>query len=230
MPGMITTVIFDLDDTLFDEVDFCRSGFQAVAQHVATLSDGRSADAVFDAIWACFSAGPRGTTFDAALDRLGIPAEVGLIDRLVRIYRTHTPTLTLPPESRGILEELQDRYALALLTDGYLPTQRLKVQALGIERYFKAIVYTEELGREHWKPSPLGFQRLLETLNAPPAEAVYVADNEAKDFIAPNRLGVLTIQLLRQNGLHREPASSPDAAPKRTIDRIGGLARILTEY
>jgi len=227
---MITTVIFDLDDTLYDEIDFCRSGFRAAAEHIATLSDAHGADAVFDMIWACFTAGNRGSTFDVALAELGIPGDSSLIHRLVEVYRTHIPTLTLPPESRRVLEELKNRYTLALLTDGYLPTQRLKVQALGIESYFKAIVYTEELGREHWKPSPLGFQRLLATLGIRPAQATYIADNETKDFIAPNRLGLLTIQVLRPHGLHRQTVVLPDSAPKHRIDKIGNLAKILTEY
>jgi putative hydrolase of the HAD superfamily len=227
---MITTVIFDLDDTLFDEIDFCRSGFRAAAEYILTLSDEYSADAVFELIWRCFITGDCGSTFDLALAELGIPCEPPLIHKLVEVYRTHMPTLTLPPESHAVLEELKDRYALALLTDGFLPTQRLKVQALGIEHYFKAVMYTEELGREHWKPSPLGFQRLLEALAARPEQAVYVADNETKDFIAPNRLGLLTIQVLRPSGLYRQPSPLPDAAPKRKIDRIGNLAKVLAEH
>lgn len=227
---MITTVIFDLDDTLFDEIDFCRSGFRAAAEHIATLSDAYSPEAVFDVIWTCFVRGDCGSTFDVALAELGIPVEPPLIHKLVELYRTHPPTLTLPGESRDTLEQLKDEYTLGLLTDGFLPTQRLKVQALGIEHYFKAIMYTEELGREHWKPSPLGFQRLLETLDARPEQSVYVADNETKDFIAPNRLGLLTVQVLRPSGLYREPSPLPDAAPKRKIDKIGNLAKILAEY
>lgn len=227
---MITTVIFDLDDTLFDEIDFCRSGFRAAAQYIATLSDARCADAVFEVIWRCFITGDRGSTFNLALAELGIPCEPPLIHKLVELYRTHMPTLTLPPESRDILEELKDRYTLGLLTDGFLPTQRLKVQALGIEHYFKAIMYTEELGREHWKPSPLGFQRLLEALSARPEQAVYVADNETKDFIAPNRLGLLTIQLLHPCGLYRQPSPLPEASPKRKIGNLGILEKVLAEY
>ena len=34
---MITTVVFDLDDTLYDEVEYCRSGFEAVAEFLANL-------------------------------------------------------------------------------------------------------------------------------------------------------------------------------------------------
>ncbi len=225
---MITTVIFDLDDTLFDEIDFCRSGFRAAARHLAALSDTRTPDDVFAVIWRCFVTGNRGSTFNFALTELGIPWDTAVIHKLVEIYRTHAPTLSLPEESRATLDELKDKYTLALLTDGYLPTQRLKVQALGIEHYFKAIVYTEELGREYWKPSPRGFEMLIEMLAARPHEMVYVADNEAKDFIAPNRLGMPTIQLLRPRGLYREPAGAPEAAAKVKIDRLGRLPEALS--
>jgi len=227
---MITTVIFDLDDTLYDEIDFCRSGFRAVARSVAALSDYCPEDRVFDAIWQCFINGNRRSTFDRALANLGIGFDPSLIARLVEIYRTHVPTLTLPPETRRTLNELQSRHALGLLTDGYLPTQRLKVQALGIEHYFKAILYTEELGREYWKPSPLGFEKLLQRLSARPEETAYVADNETKDFIAPNQLGMFTVQLTRPSGLYREPTARPEAAPRVKIDRIDKLAKVLAAF
>ncbi len=139
---MITTVIFDLDDTLYDEIDFCRSGFRAATQHIAQLSDAHAADEVFAVLWKCFITGDCGSTFNLALAELRLPDEGPLLGRLVEIYRTHTPTLTLPPESRAVLDDLKGRYTLGLLTDGFLPTQRLKVQALDIEHYFKAIMYT----------------------------------------------------------------------------------------
>jgi putative hydrolase of the HAD superfamily len=227
---MITTVVFDLDDTLFDEIDFCRSGFHAAAQHIATLSDRYSPDDVFRVLWDCFLTGDRSSTFNAALAKLGIPCDSTAIRTLVEIYRTHPPTLTLPPESRATLDELKDRYTLALLTDGFLPTQQLKVQALGIDHYFRAIVYTEELGRECWKPSPRGFEKLIETLRTRPEQMVYVADNETKDFIAPNRLGLLTVQVLRPSGLHRQPSPLPEAPAKLRIDRIDRLPGLLAEF
>jgi len=230
---MITTVVFDLDDTLYDEIDFCRSGFRAGAQFIATLSDKHTPDDILATIWDCFITGDHDSTFDAALRRLGIPYDLNIIGKLVEIYRTHTPTLTLPAESRATLDALTDKYTLGLLTDGYMPTQRLKVQALGIEHYFTAIVYTEELGREFWKPSPRGFEKLIELLHARPEQMAYIADNETKDFIAPNQLGMLTIQLLRPRGLYGQVSNPspphPHAAPKLRIDRIGKLVDLLAQ-
>ncbi|MCU0913409.1 MAG: HAD family hydrolase [Planctomycetes bacterium] len=224
---MITTVIFDLDDTLYDELDFCRSGFRAAARHISNLSDAPDAEAVSAVLWQCFITGDCGSTFNAALTELGIPYDDHLIGALVEIYRTHLPTLTLPPESRAVLDDLKSRYTLGLLTDGFLPTQRLKVQALGIEHDFQAIVYTEELGREFWKPSPRGFEVLLQRLQARPEETAYIADNETKDFIAPNRLGMATVQVRRPGGLYRQPSPLPEAAPRLKIDEIAALVGVL---
>jgi putative hydrolase of the HAD superfamily len=166
-------------------------------------------------------------TFNAALPELGIPANDDLIGTLVDIYRTRTPRLTLPPESRAVLEGLRDKCTLGLLTDGFVPTQRLKVQALGIEHYLKAIVYTKELGQNVWKPSLRGCEKLLDMLPPPPEQAVYVADNGSKDFIAPNRLDLLRVQLRRPRGLYRQPSPLPDAAPRVRIEGMGDLPLVL---
>jgi len=114
-----------------------------------------------------------------------------------------------------------------LITDGFLPGQKLKVRALGIEKYFKCIVYTEELGREFWKPSPRGFETILEKLKEKAEMCVYVADNEKKDFIAPNKLGIRTIQLIRPVRLHTKESPNSDGKAEFVIKKITELAGLL---
>ncbi|MGD8786664.1 MAG: HAD family hydrolase, partial [Phycisphaerales bacterium] len=194
---MITTVVFDLDDTLYDEVDYCKSGFAAVAEYLANQPDAPCAERIYTTLWEQFTAGNHKTTFNAALDKLGIDYDEKLIGKLIEIYRNHNPKISLPQDSRNVLCELKTKYTLALLTDGFLPGQELKVKALGIEQYFQCIIYTEQLGRECWKPSPAGFEKIMQDLQTRAENMVYVADNEKKDFIAPNKLGFSTIQLIR---------------------------------
>lgn len=226
---MITAVVFDLDDTLYDEVDYCRSGFAAVAEHLADLRGSPPADRIFTALWEQFSAGNRTRTFNTALDELGIPFDDRLIRRLVDVYRNHVPAITLPEDSRTVLDELKTKCRLALLTDGFLPAQQLKVQALGIEGYFASIVYTEQLGREYWKPSPVGFERIMHDLGVRGENAVYVADNEKKDFIAPNKLGFSTIRLIRPGGIHGATGDEPGARARQEISRIEQLPSLIEQ-
>jgi len=224
---MITAVVFDLDDTLYDEIEYCKSGFATIAEFLANLPKLPPAEHIFAALWGQFNAGNRTRTFNAALDELYVSYDDELILELVNVYRNHVPRITLPQDSKDVLYELSTKYKLAMLTDGFLPAQKLKVQALGIEKYFQSIVYTEQLGRECWKPSPLGFEEILQILNAKPESTVYVADNENKDFIAPNKLGFVTVQLIRPARIHTSISQEPGAAARHVIHQISQLPAFL---
>ncbi len=224
---MINTIIFDLDDTLYDEIDYCKSGFAAVADFLHNANPSVSKQSYFDELWNQFQKKNRTRTFNTALESLNLPCDEDLIRQLVRIYRDHRPNITLPADSRTILEQLQGSYTLALLTDGFLPAQKLKVEALDVAPFFSSIIYTEELGRDCWKPSPAGFEKILDELHIPAEQAVYVADNAAKDFIAPNHLGMTTIQITRPNRIHTDRPSGAENAPNHTITALEQLAPLL---
>ena len=227
---MIKTVVFDLDDTLYDEIEYCKSGFSAVAKVLANRPDGPSAEQIYNILWEQFSAGNRTKTFNAALDELKISYDDKLIVEMVEVYRNHIPDIKLPQDSREILCLLSKKYTLGLLTDGFLPAQKLKVQALGIEKYFKCIIYTEELGRDCWKPSPAGFIKIMDNLDIKPENTVYIADNEKKDFIAPNQLGILTIQLIRPARIQTFVNRESEASAQEKIDQISRLPALLEEF
>jgi putative hydrolase of the HAD superfamily len=93
-----------------------------------------------------------------------------------------------------LLDELHRSCKLGLLTDGYIDVQRRKVNALGIRHYFDTIIYSDEWGRDAWKPSLRPFRAVLERLSVPPENAVYVADNPLKDFLGANQIGMATIR------------------------------------
>ncbi|MCK5225440.1 MAG: HAD family hydrolase [Planctomycetes bacterium] len=258
---MITIVIFDLDDTLYEEIDYCKSGFAAVAEFIVNEADKKTVipaqaeiqksnssvdsrsfdfaqdrlcgndikkiEHIFDCLWQQFSSGNHTQTFNAALKELGINYDDKFIAELIKVYRNHIPKITLPTESRDVLEKLSEKYTLAMLTDGFLPAQQLKVKALGIEKYFKCIIYTEQLGRENWKPSPAGFEKIMADLDAKAENMVYVADNEQKDFIAPNKLGFATVKLIRQSGIHKTTPIKPSDAAQYTIAQISQLPALI---
>jgi putative hydrolase of the HAD superfamily len=223
---VIKCVTFDMDDTLYDEIDYYKSGFTAVAGRVGS-DFGLKSRIVFDCLWQIFNAGNHKTTFDAAAEKLGITFDAEYIKKLVNVLRNHTPDITLPLQSREVLAELKGRYKLGLITDGYLPAQELKAKALGLEEFFDCIVYTEKLGRECWKPSPVGFEKLLAELGAVANQCVYIGDNLKKDFIAPNKMGFNTVRIIRKNRIHNSPAPYDEAHAHYEIDSITKLPDLL---
>lgn len=223
---MIKCVAFDMDDTLYDELDYYKSGLTAVSSAIA--GDNELDDRiVFETIWRVFMQGNHKTTFNETFDILAIAYDSDDIKKLVDVLRCHPPQITLPVDSRALLEELKESYKLALVTDGFLPAQKLKVQALEIEKYFDCTVFTEELGREFWKPSTVAFEKMLKELALRPEQCVYVGDNLTKDFIAPNKLGFRSIQLARPNGLHTSPAPEELAKAHYRIESLSELPKLL---
>jgi putative hydrolase of the HAD superfamily len=214
-------VVFDLDDTLYLERDFVRSGFAAVD---AWLAAHHGVNEFQAHAWELFLAGRRGDVFDQTLPMIGVEPRPELIRRLIEVYREHTPQIRLEPAAPDLLAALDGRCRLALLTDGYHDTQRRKIAALGLDAWCDPVVCTDRWGRAHWKPSPRGFLHIQEALEAAPERCIYVADNPAKDFRAPKALGWRTLRVRHPQGEH---ARGDAASPRDQADRtVAGLAEV----
>lgn len=187
-------VIFDLDDTLYSEIEFVRSGFREAAHYLAAEFAGNEG-ALFGRMCEILEAEGRGRVFDTLLNEMGLYSEAR-VRLLVMLYRSHRPAISLYPSAVRLIAGLREMGALlGLVTDGMASVQRNKIRALGVERVFEAIVCTDELGRDCWKPSVIPFRIALELLDVAPGEAVYVGDDPSKDFTGPNSLGMMTIQV-----------------------------------
>jgi len=225
-----TALVFDLDDTLYAEREFVLSGFAAVdrwlQQKHGIMGFGSAAGGVFHS-------GLRGRTFDEALGKLGICDVAGLVPELVEIYRGHKPQLTLFADAQWAIERFRGHCKLGLITDGYAETQRNKVAALGIGGMFDCVIYTDDLGRQNWKPSPVAFHAMMERLGVTGEECIYVGDNPTKDFLAPNGLGWLTVMISREGGEYAQvakEAAMPNYKAKRVISSLCELDELLEKY
>lgn len=205
---MIRGLVFDLDDTLFDECEYVQSGFS----HVARLLGESEAEASAIEAWltATFESGVRGDTFERLLREFPAFADRTTIDALVQGYRAHPPRISLASGMDTLLDALQRRGTrLGLLTDGPVESQTAKVAALSLDRWFEPIVITGRLGPGFAKPALAGFESIARRWAFAPSELAYVGDNPEKDFVGPRRLGWRTIRLLRPGQLRfaQRPAS-----------------------
>ena len=208
-------VVVDVDDTLYLERDYVASGFRAVGKAIGSPPFG-------DACQALFEEGVRGDTFSQAARRVGIGATPELVARCVALYRAHAPTITLLADAAAFLDRWQGAAYLGVVTDGPAASQRAKVHALGLDRRIDRIVVTDELGPGRSKPHSEAFELLQAAAGAASTDCAYVADNPAKDFIAPAALGWRTVRVRRPGGLHAAVASGPDVAVE--VDTLDGLA------
>ena len=119
-------IAFDLDDTLYQEIDFVMSGYRAVSRFVEKEYDYADAFAVLSEAYRKHL-----NPFDALA--LALKPTAIDIDRLVDIYRNHMPEISLSRATEITLQYLQGEDAiLCLITDGRSTTQRNKIEALGL--------------------------------------------------------------------------------------------------
>jgi putative hydrolase of the HAD superfamily len=200
-------VVLDIDDTLYLERDYVRSGFSAVD---AWARNELGVDGLGERAWAAFESGVRRTIFDEALAGVGVDGAPNLVPRLVEVYRSHVPTIEMLADARDWLDGLAPHIAVAVVTDGPLASQQAKAEALVIARWADLVVFTESLGPGQGKPHPAAFEHLERELGVSGDRCAYVADNPAKDFVAPHRLGWRTVRVRRPGGLHAEVPSGED--------------------
>jgi putative hydrolase of the HAD superfamily len=180
-------VVFDLDDTLYYEIDYVRSAFMAIAAEMASEKE-LELDDVFNEMLKFYLA--KKNAFKECIDKYKLTHKVGYF---LDLYRNHIPKIELTSDRKLLLDSLQSvSIKMGLLTDGRTVQQGNKIKALGIAAYFNNIIISEEFGSE--KPNPNNFSFFKEQHGE--ARYYYIGDNTSKDFVAANGLGWTTICLL----------------------------------
>jgi len=218
----IRCVVFDLDDTLYLERGYVKSGFNAAGRY---LEDRCGLQGFASVAWREFEMGSRGDIFNRAFSMLGCEVEDSLIRDLVEVYRTHKPLISLEDDARDCLEGMVGAIALALISDGPMASQRAKVDALEIDRWIPITILTADLGPGMGKPHPRAFEMVEKQTGCSGRNCVYVADNPAKDFQGPRKLGWRTVRCRRPQGLHAEVVD--DGPMDWSVPNLSGLPKIL---
>lgn len=204
-------VCFDLDDTLYKEIDFVKSAFGEIA---ACEGHPEWVDLMMQ--W----------FFDGENVFLRLNRQLGQhkpIADYLTVYRNHFPHISLSDGVRSTLDALARKgVVLGLITDGRSVSQRNKIKALGLEKWFadKNIIISEEFGSEKTEERNFCYFNQL----YPEASFAYVGDNPSKDFLVPNGLGWETI-MLKDDGrnIHRQGVVPAESLPHRTITDFEAL-------
>lgn len=211
-----TVIVFDLDDTLYPERHYVRSGYRYLQK---LLVDLYHID-IGDSLWQLFIAKHPDPIGEICLQYQLAPT---LKEELVLAYRFHQPELVLDVTTANCLHYLKLRQvSIGIITDGRSLTQRLKLQALGVLSLADCVVISAEVGVA--KPDPKPYQQMMQQLVA--AHYVYIADNPRKDFISAKQLGWKAIGLYDEGGhnIHPHPTEiNGEFAPHHWISSLSDL-------
>lgn len=185
-------IIFDLDDTLYSEKEYVKSGFEKIGQF---LNDEEAAEQ----LWKFFQDGR--PAIDSYLNLVG---RNDLKDKCLEIYRNQKPKIQLYPGVVELINSLISRgIKVGIITDGRVEGQKSKIEALGLDKIIEDIIITDELGGPQFrKPNDIAFRIMQCRWRLPYEQIAYVGDNIVKDFQAAKQLGMQGIYYQNQNGLY----------------------------
>lgn len=187
----IQAVVFDLDDTLYGEKEYVRSGFNAVAEKCPEI------EKLGEKLWNAFENGK--PAFDEVLGN-----NDSLKKECLAIYRNHIPNIHFYNGAESLIKKLREKnIKIAVITDGRPEGQRAKIASLGLENLVDEIIVTDEFGGAQFrKPCDIAFRIMQKKLNVPFEQMVYIGDNPKKDFVAPRVLGMKSIWFKNIDGLY----------------------------
>ena len=191
----LKAIIFDMDDTLYGEKEYVRSGYRQIARILPQVEDAE------EKLWRFFE------EKKPAIDELLISESLNTEEKkqeCLNVYRYQKPEIHLYAGVERILRDLKVAgYFVGVITDGRPEGQRAKIEALGLEKLVDHIIVTDELGGiEFRKPNPQAFQMMKEEAGVEYSEMCYIGDNIRKDFVAPQQLGMRCIWFRNKDGLY----------------------------
>lgn len=219
-------LIFDLDDTLYDEMTYVRSGLRTVTDY-GESNFGWDSNQSFRFMVRHLEQHGRGQIFDSWLAGNGALTKKRVTD-CIRIYRHHNPKIKLNLEAERLLKSYENNFRMYLVTDGHKVVQQKKIEALKIDRFFKRMFITHRYGIHHAKPSLHCFELIRRIEKVDWKDMVYVGDNPAKDFFNLNSVGALTIRV--STGSHAAVIALKEYDARVTIPTLSSLPKVLGQW
>ncbi len=203
---MIKTVIFDIDNTVYD-YDYCNgiamNALSIYACQRYKISQKKFESAFYSSrkeikelLGETASSHNRMLYMQLFLEKLGyFPCE-GALELYDIYWDTMLDTMQLFPYVIPLLKELRfSGIKIGFLTDLTAHIQHRKIKRLGLEKYADSIVSSEESGCE--KPSTKMFERILKKTECLPYEALMIGDDQKRDIDGANNIGMNSLLFIK---------------------------------
>ena len=194
-------LFFDLDDTIWAFSRNARDTFEEVYQkysfdryfdsfdHYYTLYQRRNTE-----LWLEYGEGKvtkeelNRQRFFYPLQAVGVEDEA-LAERFSEDFFAIIPTKSgLMPHAKEVLEYLAPQYNLYILSNGFRELQEQKMRSAGVDKYFKKVVLSEDIGVH--KPFPEIFYFAMSATQSELHTSLMIGDNWENDIAGAKDAGL----------------------------------------
>jgi len=225
---MLKAILFDLDNTLLDFMQFKRESARTAAKAMRRTGIRETEQALCKRIFEIYN--EKGIeyqmTFQDLLSGYQISShqlEHAKQAAIVAYTKKKYELLRPQPKVIRTLSSLKSHYKLGIVTDAPREKAWQRLVLSGLDLFFYPVVTFNDTHEE--KPSANPFKCALELLKVRPEEVLFVGDNTGKDIIGAKKVGIATC-LARYGCLNYVPEE--DVADYR-IDRFENLKKVIKE-
>lgn len=230
---MLRAILFDADDTLYEEKHAKVAAETAVAEEVARMigMDVASTYRRFMAAKKHVLTSQKGDPgrnerlrwIRTLLKEVGAPLSEA--ERLSLLYWDRAVAEIRPyADAAIVLPQLVQHYSLFVLSNEDIPHTKRKLEQAGFLRHFRAIVSAFEIGAE--KPEKKFFDAALAHAGITAADAIMVGNDPRSDVQGANSNGIDSV-LLRRGPFARYAFKTPEETPKYIINDYFELQDLL---
>ena len=112
-----------------------------------------------------------------------------LAEKMAESYLSISPQMTaLFPDAIEVLQYLQEKYKLHLITNGFAEVQWVKIERSGLKPFFEHIIISEEVGTQ--KPDKAIFDIAMNRAATHAEECIMIGDNYNTDIVGAQNAGM----------------------------------------
>lgn len=230
---MYTTLLFDLDDTLWDFRANARVALEQMFHQLKLENYFESYQQFYQLyvdknheLWAAYSKGEIDKEY-LSLERFLYPLRcVGYADNALaremgeRFLRISAQQTLLVNGAIDVLDYLKPKYNMALISNGFTEVQYTKINNSGLKPYFDKIFLSEELGYQ--KPDVRFFEAAKDIMKFNSETTLVIGDNFDTDIVGANNAKIDSLFFQRDTIVDRDMS-----IPKFVITDLNELVDIL---
>ncbi|EAI5466192.1 HAD family hydrolase [Campylobacter lari] len=122
-------------------------------------------------------------------------------EELFALYQNISFSMPLYEDARELLVFLKrQRVKIAILTNGVVSVQENKIKCIKeLKKYKPRIFYARSLGKDYEKPHEKSFKMVLDSLNEDIENVIFIGDNLLTDIVGAERVGIKAIWVNRND-------------------------------
>jgi len=224
-------VFFDFDNTLWDFTYNSKESLKEIFEKYDFVQNFETFDKFYEKyetnnaeLWDLYREGNISKESLTARRFLFATEEKG--DRRLTPMQINSDYLSLTTRKTRIIENaitllnyLQDKYIINIITDGFFEVQMVKLRTSKLSSFISNIITAEEVGL--LKPNKQLFDFAMETCEAKPETSIMVGDNYTSDIVGAHYAG------MDQIFFNREKRTEFNVKPTFTVESLKDIMDIL---